>query len=199
MYANCISGGLGGLERIRYRQGDVLAVVANHVVFEGWPPLLSNACEIPVQESSGRSCRYFRDGKSLVHPASFRPQPYPTSPLGHWQSSPRPELRKAFQESGSRTCTSAAPVTFSGPSTRGVSMPIGDHVDAVGVGTVIGINRPALGCHGHVERMRKAALGQFDFECVLALRLGIAQSHLCSFAEVGLVCGLTDQRRFGLG
>src|SRR5262245_32735317 len=81
----------------------------------------------------------------------------------------------------------AVPVTFCGPSTRGVSRPIGE---VVGVSCGVGMVVPSLrgtdlqsvrppdglqirptesGCRRHVERVREAALGQLDLEPVLAL------------------------------
>src|SRR5947208_14774119 len=71
----------------------------------------------------------------------------------------------------------AFPVTFTGPSTRGVLRPIGEVVGASFVG---GMFAPSMesGGRGQVEGMREAALGQLDLERVLALRLGAAEGRL---------------------
>src|SRR4030095_11187777 len=70
----------------------------------------------------------------------------------------------------------ATPLTFNGPSTRGVLRPIGD---AVAVSCVAGIFVNSLGSLGcELQRMHKAALGQFDLEAILTLRLRVAQRSL---------------------
>src|SRR5438477_8518237 len=42
---NCVRRSLGRLERVRHGQCDELAVIANNVVFEGWPALVGNPFE----------------------------------------------------------------------------------------------------------------------------------------------------------
>src|SRR5207302_7038878 len=93
---------------------------------------------------------------------------------------------------------SAFPLTFTGPSTRGVLRPIGE---TVGASSFVRIFAPSLasGCRGHLQGMRETAPGQLDFECVLTLRLGVAQRRFGCFAKVGCIGRLTDERRFGLG
>ena len=44
----------------------------------------------------------------------------------------------------------------------------------------------------HLQRVREAAFGQFDFETILALRFGIAQGGFRSLSEGRLVCRLAD-------
>src|SRR5438445_2838084 len=92
----------------------------------------------------------------------------------------------------------ALPLTFSGPSTRGVLRPIGE---TVGASCVVGIFAPSLesACRRHLQGVRQAALGQLDLEPILALRLGVVQGNLRRFAEVGCVGRLTGERVFGLG
>src|SRR6266550_1290494 len=76
----------------------------------------------------------------------------------------------------------AIPLTFNGPSTRGVLRPIGE---AVGISCVVGMFGPSVESGGrrHLEGVCEAALGQLDFERVLALRLGVAQGRLRRLAE----------------
>src|SRR5438270_5273181 len=77
----------------------------------------------------------------------------------------------------------ALPLTFSGPSTRGVLRPIGE---TVGASCVVGIFAPSVesACRRHLQGVRQAALGQLDLEPILALRLGVVQGNLRRFAEV---------------
>src|SRR5438552_3237164 len=77
----------------------------------------------------------------------------------------------------------ASPLTFNGPSTRGVLRPIGE---TVGASCVVCIFAPSVesGCRRHLQGVREAALGQLDFEPVLALRLGIAHGRFRCFAKV---------------
>src|SRR5260370_16734141 len=91
----------------------------------------------------------------------------------------------------------AFPLTFNGPSTRGISRPIGE---AVGLFCVVGMFAPSVesACRRHVEGVREAALGQLDFERVLALRFGVAHRRFRCFAKVGRVGRLTIERGFGL-
>src|SRR5438876_12351635 len=92
----------------------------------------------------------------------------------------------------------AMPLTFNGPSTRGVLRPI---EETVGASCVVGIFAPSVesACRRHLQGVRQAALGQLDLEPILALRLGVVQGNLRRFAEVGCVGRLTGERGFGLG
>src|SRR5688572_12495855 len=85
----------------------------------------------------------------------------------------------------------AKPHTLRGPSTRGVSRPIGERVEA---SCVVSMFAPAVdlarGCQ--LERVCEAALGQLDLEPVLALRLGAAQRRFGRLAEGRVVRGLAD-------
>src|SRR5207249_9108751 len=92
----------------------------------------------------------------------------------------------------------ACPLTFNGPSTRGVLRPIGE---TVGAWCVVCIFAPSAesGCRRHLQGVHEAALGQLDFESVLALWLGVAHGRFRRFAKVGRVGRLTDERGFGLG
>ena len=85
-----------------------------------------------------------------------------------------------------------------GPSTRGVRRPIGD---VVGISSVVGMFGPSVGSGGrcHFEGVREAALGQLDFEAVLALGLGVAQGGVRRLSIIRLVRRLTDECGFGLG
>src|SRR5438552_18272302 len=76
----------------------------------------------------------------------------------------------------------AVPVTFCGPSTRGVPRPIGD----AGFSCVVGMFGPSTesGRRRHVQGVREAAPGQLDLEPILALRLGVAHRRCRSFSEV---------------
>src|SRR6266446_9178747 len=70
----------------------------------------------------------------------------------------------------------AFPVTFNGPSTRGVLRPIGD---VVGASCVVGMFGYSLGNLGRkFQRMYKAAFGQFHLEAILTLRLGATQRRI---------------------
>src|SRR6266404_7980063 len=61
----------------------------------------------------------------------------------------------------------AVPVTFNGPSTRGVLRPIGD---VVGISCVVGMFDYSLGNLGRkLECVDEATFGQFDLETILAL------------------------------
>src|SRR4051812_4855731 len=93
----------------------------------------------------------------------------------------------------------AVPVTFKGPSTRGVSRPIGGAVGVVWGEAVVAMVLVRSGRHGQVEGMGEAPLGQFDLECVLALRLGIAQGYVCCRAKRLRGGRPADKRGFGLG
>src|SRR5947209_17034108 len=92
----------------------------------------------------------------------------------------------------------AAPVTFCGPSTRGVPRPIGDAAGFSCVGGMVGPS-PESGGHRQFQGVREAAPGQLDLEPVLALRLGVAQGRRRRLAEGRLGGGLTDERGFRLG
>src|SRR3982075_2489372 len=62
----------------------------------------------------------------------------------------------------------ATPLTFNGPSTRGVLRPIGD---VVGVSCVVGMLGYSLGGLGReLQRVDEAALGQLHLETILTLR-----------------------------
>src|SRR5207247_5092918 len=88
----------------------------------------------------------------------------------------------------------AIPVTFCGPSTRGVPRPIGD---AARFSCVVGMFGPSTGSgNRHLEGVREAAPGQLDLEPILALRFGVAQGGLRRLAEARLVCGLTGECTF---
>src|SRR5215510_4083204 len=67
----------------------------------------------------------------------------------------------------------AFPVTFNGPSTRGVSRPIGD-VAGISCASDMFCSFYESG-RRHLQRVRKAAFGQLDFEPILTLRFGVAQ------------------------
>src|SRR5437879_10472329 len=86
----------------------------------------------------------------------------------------------------------ALPLTLTGPSTRGVPRPIGD---AVGLFSFVGMFAPSVesGCRRHLQGVREAALGQFDFELVFALRFGVAQRRFRCLAKVGRIGGLSDE------
>src|ERR1700730_7282671 len=82
----------------------------------------------------------------------------------------------------------ATPLTFNGPSTRGVLRPIGD---AVGV-SCVGMFVYSLGGLGReLERVHEAAFSQLDLEAVFALRLGVTQRRIGRFLENGLRRRLT--------
>src|SRR6202011_4606170 len=73
----------------------------------------------------------------------------------------------------------ALPLTFNGPSTRGVRRPIGDVVGVSGAVGVVGMFRPlerivSSGRRGRLQRVRETALRQLDLETILAPRLGAA-------------------------
>src|SRR5947207_14743978 len=55
-----------------------------------------------------------------------------------------------------------------------------------------------LACNRHLQRVRQATLGQFDFESVLALRFGIPQGRLSRSSKSWSICGLTDEHGFRL-
>src|SRR6266851_9155221 len=69
----------------------------------------------------------------------------------------------------------AFPLTFSGPSTRWVSLPMGD----------VAMLPPGgdSAQRGRLQGMREAAPGQLDLEPVLALRPGAAQGRFRGAAE----------------
>src|SRR5262245_191799 len=77
----------------------------------------------------------------------------------------------------------AVPVTFSGPSTRGVARPMGERAGASCVGGMVPPSQKS-NCRSGLEGVGKAALGQFDLEAILTLRLGVAQGRLRRLAEV---------------
>src|SRR4029077_1296962 len=82
----------------------------------------------------------------------------------------------------------AIPLTFNGPSTRGVLRPIGDTVAVC----VAGIFVNSLGWWGRVlQRMHEAAFGQFHFEAILTLGLRVLQRSVGCFLENGLRRRLT--------
>src|SRR5262245_43282936 len=91
----------------------------------------------------------------------------------------------------------ACPVTFSGPSTRGVRRPIGEGVEASCVGGMVPPARE-LGGHCGLEGMNEAALSEFDFEAVFALPLGVAQGCLGRLAKLVPSGRLADQHGLGL-
>src|SRR6185436_9072899 len=67
----------------------------------------------------------------------------------------------------------ATPVTFNGPSTRGVLRPIGE---VVGVSGVVGMSDYSLGSLGReFQRVDEAAFGQLYLEAIFALRLRATQ------------------------
>src|SRR5438105_11619724 len=92
----------------------------------------------------------------------------------------------------------ATPVTFTGPSIRGVPRPTGE---PVAVSFAAGMFAPSVGsaCGRDFEGVGEAAPGQFDLERVLALRLGVAQGRFRRLAEDRLVGGLADKHGFGVG
>src|SRR6266481_2394699 len=92
----------------------------------------------------------------------------------------------------------ALPLTFSGPSTRGVLRPTGE---TVGVSCFVGMFTPWLesACRRHLQGVREAALGQLDLEAVLALRLGVVHGSFRRFAEVRRSSSLADKRGLGFG
>src|SRR5437870_4959925 len=82
----------------------------------------------------------------------------------------------------------AFPVTFNGPSTRGVLRPIGD---VVGASCVVGMFGYSLGNLGRkFQRVHETASGQLDLEAVFALRLRPTQRRLRRFSEDGFCCRL---------
>src|SRR5271163_3964825 len=86
----------------------------------------------------------------------------------------------------------ATPLTLSGPSTRGRPALVRGgrlSVDSMSLSPLVVLR--LLGCEG--ESVGDAALGQFDLESVLALRLRTVQSRLCRQAECFLVNGLAVQ------
>src|SRR5207244_7444454 len=77
----------------------------------------------------------------------------------------------------------ATPLTFNGPSTRGVLRPIGD---AVAVSCVVGMFVDSLGSLSHErQRMGEATFGQLDLETIFALRLRVAQSRVSRLPKHG--------------
>src|SRR5690348_16810742 len=82
----------------------------------------------------------------------------------------------------------AAPVTFCGPSTRGVSRPTGD---AAGLSCGVGMFGPSAGSGGRrrFQGVHETAPGQLDLEPVLALGPGAAQRRLRRLPEGRLVGG----------
>src|SRR5262245_51963709 len=90
----------------------------------------------------------------------------------------------------------AFPVTFNGPSMRGVSRPIGD---VAGISCVSDMFCSFdESCRRHLQRVREAALGQLDLEPILTLRFGVAQRRLRRVAEARQAYRLADQRGFRL-
>src|SRR5882762_4020026 len=91
----------------------------------------------------------------------------------------------------------AFPLTFKGPSTRGTPRPIDD---VAPISCVVAMFDPSVksACERRLQSMRKAAPGQLDLECVLALWSGIAQGRLCRLSEICCVCGLAGERGFRL-
>src|ERR1700723_606101 len=91
----------------------------------------------------------------------------------------------------------ARPLTLRGPSTRGVSRPIGEAID---VSWVVGMFAPFAESarRGHLQSVGEAALGQFDLEFILALRFGVAHGCLCGVAKIGCVGRLAGESGFGL-
>src|SRR2546422_554488 len=91
----------------------------------------------------------------------------------------------------------AFPLTFKGPSTRGTPRPI-DDVAPISCVVAMFDSSVKSACEGRLQSVRKAAPGQIDLECVLALWPGIAQGRVRRLSEVRSVCGLTGERGFGL-
>src|SRR5580704_1370836 len=86
----------------------------------------------------------------------------------------------------------ATPLTFSGPSTRGSPALVRGgrlSVEAMCLSPLVVLR--LLGCEG--ESVGDAALGKFDLESVLALRLRTVQSRLRRLAKCFLVYGLAMQ------
>ena len=140
--ANRIGSGFGRLERVRHGKRDVLAVVANDIILERRATLIDDAVEPLVRERSEKSFRCFRDEKSRARQASFPPSPVSslvTRPLAIVAST-----GTAYNIPGKWKSEAycAAPLTFNGPSTRGVLRPIGD---VVGVSCVVGMFGYSLG------------------------------------------------------
>src|ERR1700731_3257626 len=70
----------------------------------------------------------------------------------------------------------ATPLTFNGPSMRGVLRPIGD---VVGVSCVVGMYSYSLGGLGReLQRVHQAAFGQLHLEAIFPLRLGATQRRI---------------------
>src|SRR6266403_807137 len=70
----------------------------------------------------------------------------------------------------------AVPLTFNGPSTRGVLRPIGE---VVGVSCVVAMFGNSLGSLGReFQRVYETVFGQLDLEAVLTLRFGITQRRI---------------------
>src|SRR5262245_11407138 len=86
----------------------------------------------------------------------------------------------------------ASPLTLTGPSTRGVSRPTGDMAGVSWV--LIGTPSVASARRSHMQGVRKAPCGQFDFKRVLALWFRVAHRSLRRLAKVGGVGVLADER-----
>ena len=81
----------------------------------------------------------------------------------------------------------ATPLTFNGPSTRGVLRPIGD---VVGVSCVAGMFGYSLGSLGReLQRVHQAAFGQLHLEAIFALRLRATQRRPAAFWKTACVAG----------
>src|SRR5438132_3185397 len=87
----------------------------------------------------------------------------------------------------------AFPLTFNGPSTRGVSRPIGEAVGGMFAPSVESTGR------GDFQGVGETPLGQLDLEPILALRLGVAQGSFRRLAKVGYFGGLADESGLGFG
>src|SRR6202171_5543278 len=90
----------------------------------------------------------------------------------------------------------AVPLTFNGPSTRGVLRPLGD---GVVVSCVVGMFSFASGSLSReFQRVCETAFGQLHLESVLALRFGATQRRIRRFLENGFRRRLTCQFAFRL-
>src|SRR5437763_851175 len=80
----------------------------------------------------------------------------------------------------------ATPLTFNGPSIRGVLRPIGD---VVGISCVVGTFRcslASLGCQ--LQRVHQAAFSQLNLEAVFTLRLRIPERSVRCLTEDSFGC-----------
>src|SRR5258705_5420105 len=92
----------------------------------------------------------------------------------------------------------ALPLTFSGPSTRGCSLPMTD-VGPLCVAAMIDSPDCCLRRLGHLlQRVDEAAPGQFHLEAVLAPRSCVAQRGVSRPSKRRLPDGLTCKYGFGL-